>query len=78
MTQMRFEIEQQKLAASNLRQENNYKVEQLRNKLIDIKELIEKQEREAQKLTTRIAQRKQEFEARNARKNELITEIEAT
>ena len=75
---MRFEIEQQKLAASNLRQENNYKVEQLRNKLIDIKELIEKQEREAQKLTTRIAQRKQEFEARNARKNELITEIEAT
>jgi|APCry1669190288_1035285.scaffolds.fasta_scaffold137411_1 septal ring factor EnvC (AmiA/AmiB activator) len=49
--------------------EHNYKLEQIRNKIADVRDLIDKQEREQQKTATRISQRKEEQEKLNARRN---------
>jgi len=43
-----------------------------------VRDLIDKQEREQQKTATRIAQRKEEQEKMNARRNYLLAEIEKT
>ena len=40
VTQRRYEIEQHKLALSNFRSDHNYKVEQFRNKIADMKEML--------------------------------------
>jgi len=37
----------------------NYKLEQIRSKIADVRDLIDKQEREQQKTATRIAQKKE-------------------
>lgn len=46
MAQKRFEIEQQKLAMNNFNIENNYKLEQMRSKIAELKETLERQARE--------------------------------
>jgi septal ring factor EnvC (AmiA/AmiB activator) len=72
VTDKRYEIEQHKLSLQNLQTDLNYKLEQIRSKIADVRDLIDKQEREQQKTATRIAQRKEEQEKLNARRNYLI------
>lgn len=50
----------------------------MRNKITDLKEMLEKQQRESQKITQRIAQRKEEFEQRNMRAKEVRAMLEET
>lgn len=78
VSQRQFEIKQQEIAMSNFQTDHSYKVEQLRSKIADIKEMLEKQHREQQKLTQRISQRKDECETRLLRAKEVRAEIEQT
>jgi hypothetical protein len=78
VAQKRFEIEQQKLAINNFNIENNYKLEQLRSKIAEIKETLERQARESQKLAARLTERKEILDITSWKKNELIENIEHT
>lgn len=78
VTQKRLEVDQQKLLSNNFQTEFNYKVEQFRNKINELKESLERQERASQALATRISQKKNEQEMYSNRKNELFYEIDQT
>ncbi len=78
VTQKRFEMEQQKLAISNFQADHGYKVEQFKNKIAELREILERQERESQKIAARISQKKDELENRSTRRTTLAQEIEQT
>ncbi len=61
---LRYDIEQYKIQKLNLAQEQLYKVEQFKNKIADLKEVVEKQEKENKKLAQRINQKKEDYEQR--------------
>ena len=52
--------------------------EKLKGKIEDIKENVEKQEKENKKLTLKISQKKEEYEEKCKRVKQLMDEIEKT
>lgn len=52
--------------------------DQLRTKSADVRDFIERQEKENKKLAQRIAAKKEEYEERSKRLKQLIDEVEKT
>ena len=63
---------------NNFQADHNYKVEQFRTRIADLRDTLEKQQKESQKIAIRIAQKKEGLEQCTIKKNELLHEIEIT
>ena len=63
---------------ANLRTEHEYKLEQIRARIAEVRAKINKQEREQQHITLRITQKKEEQEKLNNRRDNLIVDINST
>jgi predicted RNase H-like nuclease (RuvC/YqgF family) len=59
-------------------QDHAFRMEQVRTKIADVKEIVERQERENKKLAGRISGKKEEYEDRTKRIKSLLDEIEKT
>ena len=63
---------------NNFNIENNYKLEQMRSKIAELRETLERQARESQKMAARLTERKEILDMTSWKKNELIDKIEHT